>query len=73
MIHIHNRALLSYKKECLWINSNVVDEPGASYTEWSKSERERHILYIKAYMWNLERWYQQSWSYMQGSKGDTYV
>ena len=33
-----------------------------------KSERERQILYINAYIWNLERWYQQS--YMQRSKTD---
>ena len=25
-------------------------------TEWSKSERERQVLYINAYLWNLERW-----------------
>ena len=42
---------------------------GAYYTEWSKSERERQILYINTYIWNLERRYW--WSYMQGSKGDT--
>ena len=46
-----------------------MDGPGAYYTEWSKSERERQILYINAYIWNLERPYQ--WSYIQGSKGDT--
>ena len=33
-----------------------------------KSERERQIPYINAYIWNLERWYQQS--YMQRSKAD---
>ena len=37
----------------------------------SKSERERQILYINAYIWNLEIWYQ--WSYLQGSKGDTHI
>ena len=57
------------KKEYIWVNSNEVDEPGAYYTEWSKSEREWQIPYIKAYLWNLERQYQ--WCYMQGSKGDT--
>ena len=41
-------------------------EPRASCTEWSKSERERQIPYINAYIWNLEGWYW--WSYMQGSK-----
>ena len=29
------------------------------------------MSYINAYIWNLERWYQQT--YMQGSKGDTDV
>ena len=33
------------------------------------SEREKQILYIETYVWNLERWYQ--WSYVQGNKGDT--
>ena len=46
-----------------------MDEPRDCYTEWSKSERERQILYINAYIWNLERWHWQS--YVQGSKGDT--
>ena len=27
------------------------------------------MVYIKAYMWNLERWYW--WTYLQGSNGDT--
>ena len=69
VIHIHNGMLLSYKKEHIWVSSSEVDEPGAYYTEWSKSERETQILYINAYIWNLERPYQ--WSYIQGSKGDT--
>ena len=46
-----------------------MDVPGAYHTEWSKSQRERQILYINTYIWNLERWYW--WSYIQGSKGDT--
>ena len=33
---------------------------GACYTEWSKSEKERQILYVNAYIWNLERWYWRS-------------
>ena len=73
VVDIHNGISLSYKKEHICISSNEVDEPGAYYTEWSKSERERErqILYIKAYIYNLERRYQ--WSYIQGSKGDTDV
>ena len=69
--HVYNEILLSCKKECTWVSSNEVDEPRAYYTEWSKSERERQILYINACIWNLERWYWQS--YIQGSKEDTGV
>ena len=49
------------------MSSNEVDETGAYYTEWSKSERETPIQYINTYIWNLKR------SYMQGSKRDTDV
>ena len=48
-----------------------MDEPKACYTEWSKSEKDRQILYINPYIWNLEKWYWRS--YMQGSKGNTDV
>ena len=71
VVHTHNGILLSYKKECIWVSSNKVDWPRAYYTEWTKSEREKQILYINTYIWNLDRWYQQP--YMQGSKGDTDV
>ena len=57
MVHIHNVILLSYKKECIWVSSNEVDETGAYYyTEWSKPERKTPIQYINTYIWNLERW-----------------
>ena len=69
VVHIHRGILFSYIKQHIWVSSNEVDEPGASYREWNKSERKRQTLYINAYTWNLERWYQ--WSYMLGSKGDT--
>ena len=45
-----------------------MDETGAYYTEWSKSERERQIGHINTYTWNLER--QLQWPFMQGSKRD---
>jgi len=48
LVHIHNGILLSYKKESIWVSSNEVDETGAYYKEWSKSEREIWILYINA-------------------------
>ena len=34
------------KKGYIWVNSNEVDKPRIYYTEWSKSEKERQILYI---------------------------
>ena len=37
-------------------------------TEWSKSEREKQILYINAYMWSLEKWYR--WTSLQGRNRD---
>ena len=33
------------------------------YTEWNKSEKEKQISYINAYMWNLEKWYR--WTGLQ--------
>ena len=50
VVHIHSGILLSYNKECTWVSSNEVDEPGAYYTEWNKPERERQILYVNAYI-----------------------
>ena len=50
------------------LSSNEVDEPGAYSTQWRKSEREKQITYIKAYIWHLERWYW--WTYLQGNNED---
>ena len=30
-------------------------------TKWSKSERERQISHDITYMWNLEKWYKQTY------------
>ena len=49
VVHLHNGILLSHKKEHIWVSSNEVDEPRTYYTEWSKSEREKQILYTNAY------------------------
>ena len=69
MVYIVNGILVSYKKEHIWVGPNEVDEPRAYCTEWSKSESEKQILHINAYIWNLERQYW--WTYLQGSNGDT--
>ena len=42
---------------------------GDRHTEWSKSEREKQISCINAYMWNLEKWYR--WYYLQSRNRDT--
>ena len=38
----------------IWVSCSEMDEPRACYTEWSKSEREKQISYINAYIWNLK-------------------
>ena len=69
VVCIYNGILLGHNNEQIWISSSEVIEPRAYYTEWSKSEREKQILYTIAYTWNLEKWY--SWTYLQGRNRDT--
>ena len=38
-------------------SSNDVGEHRDYYTERSKLEREKQILHINSYIWNLEGWY----------------
>ena len=57
VVHIYNGILFSPKNERIWVSSSEVDEPRACYTEWSKSEREKQIQDINAYIWNLEKRY----------------
>ena len=45
---------ITVKNISLFYSSNEVDETGAYYTEWSKSERKTPIQYTNAYIWNLE-------------------
>ena len=33
MVHIYDGILLGYKKECIWVSCNEVDEPRAFYAE----------------------------------------
>ena len=63
MVHIYNGILLSHKKEENCAICRDVDGPRDCHTEWSKSEREKQILYNIAYMWNLEKWYK--WTYLK--------
>ena len=61
--------LLNHKKEQIWAICGDMDGCRDCHTEWSKSEREKQIWYINAYMWNLEKWYR--WSYLQSRNEDT--
>ena len=56
MVHIYNGILLSHGKEQNSAICRDVDGLRDCHIEWSKSEREKQILYINAYMWNLEKW-----------------
>ena len=71
VVHIYNGILLSPKKEWNWLICWDVDGSRDCHTEWSKSEREKQISYINAYMWNLEKWYR--WTGLEGRNCDTDV
>ena len=51
-----------------WVIGSEVDVPRVCRTEWSKSEREKQILCINTYVWNLEKWYR--WTYLRGGNRD---
>ena len=51
IVNIYNGILLSYEKECIWVNSSEVDESRAYYKEWNKSGRERKKSYINVYIY----------------------
>ena len=55
VVHIYSEVLLSHKKE--WNNAicSNIDGPRDYYTKWSKSDRERQILYDIIFMWNLKK------------------
>ena len=55
MVHIYNGILLSHKKKQNCVILRDMDGPRDCHVEWSKSEREKQILHISAYMWNLEK------------------
>ena len=71
VVHIYSGILLSHKNEWNWVIRRDVDGSRDCHTEWSKSEGEKQISYISAYMWNLEKWYR--WSSLQGRNWDTDV
>ena len=50
-----NSIYIGHKKEGIWVSCSELDEPGASYTEWSMSEREKRVSYIKAYTYGIQK------------------
>ena len=52
--YIYSWNIPSHKKEQIWVSCNEVDEL-QPLIEWSKSEREKQVPYINAYVWNLEK------------------
>ena len=71
VVLIYNGILLSHKKEQNWVICRDVDGSRDCHAEWSKSEREKQISYINAYVWKLEKWYR--WTALQGRNWDTDV
>ena len=71
MLHIFNGILLSHKKEQNWVICRDVDGSRDCHSERSKSEREKQISYVNAYVWNLEKRYRLT--SLQGRNRDTNV
>ena len=57
VLHIYTGILLSHKKEQIWVSCSEADEPRVCHIGWSKSEREKQMLFISVYIWNLEKWF----------------
>ena len=56
VVHIYNGILPSHKKEWNCAICRDLDGPRDCHTEWSKSAREKQILYNITYMWNVENY-----------------
>ena len=49
VVHTHSGILLSHEKVLIWVSSNKVDEPKASYTEWSELEKDKYHILMHIY------------------------
>ena len=52
--HIHTGLLLSHKKEWSNAHGSNMDGPRDYHNKWSKSDKDRQILYDIVYMRNLK-------------------
>ena len=71
MVHICNGVLLSHKKEWNWVIYKDMERPRDCHREWNKAKQQKQIAYITAYIWNLKKYYSQS--YLQSRNRDTDV
>ena len=55
VVHIYNGILLSHKKEQNNAICSKMNGARDCHTDWSKSDRERHLSYDTAYKWNLKK------------------
>ena len=55
VVHIYNGILFSHTRERNNAICSNMDGPRDYYTKWSKSNRERQILYDITYMCNLKK------------------
>ena len=50
VVHIHKGILLSYKKECIWVSSNEVDETGPIIqSEANQKEKYQYSILMHIY------------------------
>ena len=54
VVYIYNGILLGHKKEQNFAICNNMNGLGVYYTNWNKSDRDRQILYVITYVWNLK-------------------
>ena len=55
VVHMYNSILLSCKKEWNNVICSYMDGPRDYHIKWSKSDRERQILYDTTYMWDIKK------------------
>ena len=67
VVYIYNGILVIKRNEIGSFAERWMDLESVIQSE-VKSEREKQILCINIYMWNLEKWY--GWTYFQGRNRD---
>ena len=53
-VYVHHIVLLSRKYEWNFVIFRNTDGPRWPYAKWNKTGREKQILYVFTYMWNLK-------------------